>query len=101
MNPRFLSLISLTMKAGKLLTGETSAVNSLRNGSAALVIVAGDASDNTKKKFVNKCFYYNIPSIICGSKATLSKCAGRENRSVFAVTDVNLAKRLISLQENE
>jgi ribosomal protein L7Ae-like RNA K-turn-binding protein len=86
--------MSLCMKAGKLATGETAAQAALRNGTAFLVVIAGDASDNTKKKFINKSFYYNKPAVIFGDKDTLSKSVGRQNRSVFVITDIHLAKKL-------
>ena len=88
------SLLSLSAKAGFLRTGEETAEKLLRNGGAELVIIAGDASDNTKKKFVNKCFFYDRPVRVFGDRAVLSKCVGKNNRTVFAVTDGGFAARL-------
>ena len=51
---RILSLVSLATKAGKTVSGEFCTEKEVKSGRAALVIVAGDASDNTKKKFRNK-----------------------------------------------
>ncbi len=48
---RVLSLIGLATKAGKCASGEFMTENETKSGKAALVIVAEDASDNTKKKF--------------------------------------------------
>ena len=96
-SPRVLSLMSLCMKAGRLKTGETMAEKLLRGGEAHLLIIAGDASDNTKKKFVNKCFYYKKPVQVYGGRDVLSKSVGRQNRTVFIITEENFAKRLESL----
>ncbi len=98
-NPRIFSMISLCMKAGKLVTGETAAELALRNGTAELIIIAADASENTRKKFVNKSFYYKKKALVYGERQQLSKSAGKHNRTVFAVTDVNFAKRLAEMME--
>ena len=52
---RVLSLISLATKAGKTVSGEFCTEKEVKTGRAVLVIVADDASDNTKKKFKNMC----------------------------------------------
>jgi ribosomal protein L7Ae-like RNA K-turn-binding protein len=96
---RLMSLLSLAMKAGKMQTGETAVEKGLQNGTALLVLVATDASDNTKKKFTNKCFYYKKPILITGTKESLSRCVGKNNRSVFTVTDAHFAKGIQSIIE--
>ena len=89
-----LFMLSLSMKAGKLLTGEQTVETALKKGDARLVIVAEDASDNTKNKFLNKGKYYNIPTLIFGSRDALSHAVGKFNRTVFAITDEGLAERI-------
>ena len=48
-------MLSIAKKAGKVASGEFMTENAVKSGGAALVIVAEDASDNTKKKFKNMC----------------------------------------------
>ena len=50
-----LSMIGLATKAGKVASGEFCTEKEVKSGRACLVIVADDASDNTKKKFQNMC----------------------------------------------
>lgn len=50
-NNKALSLIGLATKAGKTVSGEFSTEKSIKTGKGYLAIVAGDSSDNTKKKF--------------------------------------------------
>ena len=52
-NNKALSMLSLATKAGKTVTGEFSTEKAVKEGKAYLVVVAQDASDNTKKKFKN------------------------------------------------
>ena len=54
-NNKALSLIGLATKAGKTVSGEFSTEKSIKTGKGYLAIVAGDSSDNTKKKFRNMC----------------------------------------------
>ena len=66
-----LSLIGLATKAGKTVSGEFSTEKEVKSKRAALVIVADDASDNTKKKFKNMCDYYHVPICFYKDKDTL------------------------------
>ena len=97
MNRKIASLLSLCSKAGKLQTGEETAEKLLQKGKAELLIIAGDASQNTQKKFVNKCFFYQKPIRVFGERAVLSKCVGKSNRTVYVVTDNGFATRLLDL----
>ena len=46
---KVLSLLGLAFRSGNLVSGEFAAREAVRKKTAALVIVASDASDNTKK----------------------------------------------------
>ena len=87
-----LSLVSLAMKAGKIASGEFCTEKEVKTGMAALVIVADDASDNTKKKFQNMCEFYEVPIYFYGDKDTLGHAMGKEFRASLAVTDPGFAK---------
>ena len=87
-----LSLVSLAMKAGKIASGEFCTEKEVKTGLAALVIVAEDASDNTKKKFQNMCEFYEVPIYFYGDKDTLGHAMGKEFRASLAVTDAGFAK---------
>ena len=68
---KILSLIGLATKAGRTVSGEFSTEKEVKSGRAALVIVADDASDNTKKKFKNMCDFYHVPIYFYKDKDTL------------------------------
>ena len=85
---RALSMISLATKAGKTKSGEFMT----EKGRAHLVIVADDASDNTKKKFQNMCDFYKVPIYFFEDKDTLGHAMGKEFRASLAVTDAGFAK---------
>lgn len=89
---KILSLIGLATKAGKTVSGEFSTEKEVKSGRAALVIVAGDASDNTKKKFQNMCDFYEVPIYFYKDKDTLGHAMGKEFRASLAVLDEGFAK---------
>ena len=60
-----------------------------------MVIVATDASDNTKKKFRNMCEFYEVPMYECGIKDVLGHSIGKEFRASLAVNDEGLAQAIM------
>ena len=91
-----LSLLGLATKAGKTVSGEFSTEKSVKSGKGYVVLVAGDSSDNTKKKFRNMCAYYHVPLFILKEdKEMLGKAMGKEFRASAAVQDENFANALI------
>ena len=96
-----LSLISLATKAGKTVSGEFCTEKEVKTGRAALVIVAGDASDNTKKKFKNMCDFYEVPVYFYTDKDTLGHAMGKEFRASLAVLDEGFAKGIRKHMDTE
>ena len=92
---KILSLISLATKAGKTASGEFCTEKEVKTGRAALVIVAADASDNTKKKFQNMCDFYEVPICFYKDKDTLGHAMGKEFRASLAILDEGFAKGII------
>ena len=96
-----MSMISLATKAGKVVSGEFCTEKEVKSGMAYLVIVADDASDNTKKKFRNMCEFYQVPVYFYKDKDTLGHAMGKENRAMLAVNDPGFAKSIIKHLDNE
>ncbi|MDF2593999.1 MAG: ribosomal protein L7Ae/L30e/S12e/Gadd45 [Clostridia bacterium] len=94
MENRIYQMIALCQKARKLVAGEFAAKQSVLQKIALLVIVAEDASDNTKKLFKDKCSYRNIPCVEWGTKEQLGKILGKEMRAVISITDGNFAAKI-------
>ena len=63
----------------------------VKSGRAYLVIVADDASDNTKKKFQNMCDFYQVPIYFYKDKDTLGHAMGKEFRASLAILDEGFA----------
>lgn len=96
-----LSLIGLATKAGKTVSGEFCTEKEVKSGRGFLVIIAADASDNTKKKFQNMCEFYQVPVRICHDKDTLGHAMGKEFRASLAVLDEGFAKNIMKQLDTE
>ena len=96
-----LSMISLATKAGKTASGEFCTEKDVKCGTAELVIVATDASENTKKKFQNMCEFYEVPIYFYGDKDTLGHAMGKQFRASLAITDEGFAKGIRKHIETE
>lgn len=88
---KLLSLIGLATKAGRIASGEFQTEAAVKDGTAQLVLVAEDASDNTKKLFRDKCSFYRIPFCVIGSKEELGAATGKEYRASIAILDEGFA----------
>lgn len=93
------SYIGLATKAGKVVSGEFSTEKAVKEKKARLVIVASDASDNTKKMFTNMCTYYKVPIYFIGDKETLGHAMGKQFRASLALNDQGFANAIIKILE--
>ncbi len=91
---KVLSLIGIAARGRNVVSGEFSTESAVKDGSACLVIVAEDASANTKKKFTDKCQFYEVPCFVYESKENLGHAMGKEMRSSLAVTEPGLANTI-------
>lgn len=94
---KVLSLLGLATRAGKIQSGEFSTEKSVKSGRACLVLVSVDASENTKKMFMNMCTYYKVPFFVFGGKEELGHAMGKEMRASLAVQDEGFSKAIVKL----
>ena len=101
MNDKVISLLGLAERAGKIASGEFAAEKAVKTGKARLIIVAEDASDNTKKKFSDMCKYYQVPIACYSQKELLGHGIGKEFRASLAVLDGGFAKAIEKQLDNK
>lgn len=99
---KLLSLLGFAARARRLVCGTDQCRDEVRRGKLPLVIVASDASDNTKKRIGDACRYYGccmcIPPI---SSLELSNRIGKSaNIAVVGVTDMNFVNGITALFES-
>ena len=86
----------MARKAGKAVAGEFSVEKAVKERKAFLVLVAEDASNNTKKLFRDKCAWYQVPNEIYSDKESLGHAMGLQGRASAAVLDEGFAKAILS-----
>ena len=89
-----LSMLGLAARARAVVSGGFSTETAVKSGKAYLVLIAEDASDNTKKKFSNMCDFYEVPYYYYGEKAYLGHAIGKEERTSLAVTNEGFANSI-------
>jgi ribosomal protein L7Ae-like RNA K-turn-binding protein len=94
------NLLGLAARAGKVISGEELVVKSIQKQNAKIVLLSKDASDNTKKKVMDKCLFYNIDIVWIDDRSVLGKAIGKEQRVVVAVNDQGFSKRLKELLDH-
>lgn len=91
---RLMSLLGLAQKAGKIASGEVAMENAVRSGKARLILIAADASDNTRKGHGDLAKYYQVSYHEVLSKEQLGNSIGKPPRAALAVTDAGFSKAI-------
>ena len=82
-------MLGLAQRAGKVASGEFSTEKAVKSKKAFLVVVASDASDNTKM-----CTFYKVPIAFYSDKVSLGHAIGKEFRASLAVLDEGFGKQI-------
>jgi ribosomal protein L7Ae-like RNA K-turn-binding protein len=94
---RLKSMLGLAYKGGNLTAGSELCKKAVYEGRAKLVILSIDCSDNTKKKFMDKCSHRGIQVVFYGNRELLGESVGKTERTVLAVLDEGFSKEIIKL----
>ena len=96
---KVLSTLGLAARGRNVVSGELQTLTAVKDGSAMLVIVAEDASDNTRKLFTDKCSFYQVPLKLYGTREQLGRAIGKDIRSSLAIVNAGLAQSIIGYLE--
>ena len=93
-NARLCGMLGLAARARRLAVGTELVTQTVRAGKAHTVIVAHDASDNTKKRIFNCCQYYECECLEAPiSSSGLANAVGKTGLiTTVAVTDAQMTK---------
>ena len=95
LNKNVYSLLGLCARARKLSSGSTL-LEDIKAKKVFYVIIASDASDNTKKKFSDKCRFYQVEYVIDGESDLISQAIGKDNRMAIGIKDRGFADSIKS-----
>ena len=99
MNDKFMNLLGLCMRAGRIVTGEDACIKAIRAQHAHLAILDGSASGNARKALSDACAYRSVP-LLETEADRLGGAIGKNNRKAAVVTDAGFAKALLKAAEN-
>ena len=102
-NERFLRMLGLARRAGKVVLGTPLSLQALHKGRARLLIVCEEASAQTKKKMHTQAEFYHIPLIVLEMpQERFSHLLGKQAPVVsVAVTDDGFAAELLKSSGKE
>lgn len=90
-----LSLLGLASRARKISSGDVL-IKDIRKKRVYFLLIASDASENTKKRLNDKCQFYHIDCMIEGSVDEISKAIGKDNRVAVGILDKGFADKIKS-----
>lgn len=82
MKTKILNLLGLAQRAGFIVSGEESVESTLKKNTMKIVFIAYDASENTRDKFIKKCYFYQVKHNLDFSSDELSKALGKPRKIV-------------------
>ena len=94
---KFLTMLGFAMKSGNIITGDDTCEMFLKKRRIKLLIVAADASENTKDKFRFLTRQQEVQLVEISTKEELSQAIGKYNRAVIGITNRKFANSLIQL----
>ncbi|QUH20794.1 L7Ae/L30e/S12e/Gadd45 family ribosomal protein [Alkaliphilus sp. B6464] len=95
MNVKIKNLLTLAAKSGNIVSGDETCINYLKKNAIHLIILAEDASENTKKKFKDKASYRDIPIRFWQQKEELGNTIGKASRTIIGVIDKGFAEKIL------
>lgn len=91
MREKIESYIGLARRARALITGSDTCLMAMKKNKLKLLIIAGDATYNTRDKLCNGAKAKGVPYRIFSNREELSIYTGTQNKVVFGITDSGFA----------
>lgn len=101
MEKRSLNYLGIAKRSGNLICGTDMVVKNLPTGTIKIILLASDASSNTKDKIIKKAFYYQIQVCEIFDSFLLSKAVGKDHIMVMAITNDGLKNAFLKEVERE
>ena len=98
MQEKIKGLIGFAIRGKKYSIGESVL---FRKNKIKIALLAKDCAPSTKKKYLDKLSYNQIPYIENGTKEELGALLRKNEISLFAIEEVNIAKQVIKLIKEE
>lgn len=91
---KIMNLLSMAQRAGRVASGDFAVTKAVQGNKSYLLIVAGDASAETRKRYEQIAAQAKIRIIYLGDREQLGHCIGKDFRAVAAVMDAGFANAI-------
>lgn len=95
---KFLSLLGLCQKAGRLVSGSMICEKTVRSGKAQLIIISQEASEATMERFLGLSRRYKVDLLVAGTQEQLGSSIGKYNRTVLVILDSGFKDMLLKVK---
>ncbi len=89
------SLLGIAYRAGKIVSGYEHSRKTVQRHKGKLILLAVDASVQTKNFFYSQSKRYNIPLYEISLKDDLGKALGKPSRAIIVCTDAGFANAIV------
>lgn len=89
-----LHLLGVARRSGRVLSGDRAVLAACMAGQARAILLATDASENTRRRFRNAALRVGAELYELGDKNRLGEALGQSPRAVIAVTDAGFARAI-------
>ena len=89
-------MLGLACRAGQIALGADVALQEIRAGETALVLLDAAASEGTRKKLLDACAFRSVPAYTL-PEGEISRACGKDGRMAAAVRKGKLAERMAEL----
>ncbi|MBP2650261.1 MAG: ribosomal protein L7Ae/L30e/S12e/Gadd45 [Firmicutes bacterium] len=91
---KLIALLGLAQKAGKIVSGELAIEKAVRSGKAGIILIAANATANSKKNYHDLSNYYEIKCYEVLSKEEFGTAIGKSARAALSIVDVGFSKAI-------
>lgn len=84
----------MAQRAGKVVSGDFAVTQAMQKNKAKLLLVAADASEETRSRYEQLAKTINIDIYYLGDREMLGHCIGKEFRAAAALTDTGFANAI-------
>ncbi len=93
-NKKVCGLLGLATKAGKIVFGSEACKSAIEKKKIKLVIIAEDASENTKSNYKRICEKENVPIYEALTIEEISNAIGKNNKAIIGISDINFSNEI-------
>lgn len=91
---KIMNLLGMAQRAGRVASGDFAVTKAVQGNKVHLLLVAGDASAETRKRYEQMAAKAKIRIIYLGDREQLGHCIGKDFRAAAAITDAGFANAI-------